>query len=34
VPERVALVPFDLPRPADLDTPEDWERLARAGGVH
>lgn len=34
VPERVAWVPLDIPRPADLDTPEDWERLARAGGVH
>jgi molybdenum cofactor cytidylyltransferase len=34
VPERVALVPFDIPRPADLDTPEDWERLAGGSGVH
>jgi len=33
-PERVAWVPFDIPRPADLDTPEDWERLAPPGGVH
>ena len=26
-PSRVALVPFDLPMPADLDTLEDYERL-------
>ncbi len=26
-PERVALVPFDLPMPADVDTPEDFARL-------
>ena len=25
---RVALVPFDLPMPIDIDTPEDYERLA------
>ncbi len=25
--DRVATVPFDLPIPADLDTPEDYERL-------
>jgi molybdenum cofactor cytidylyltransferase len=30
-PDRVALVPFDLPMPADLDTPEDYSRL-RPGG--
>lgn len=26
-PERVALVPFDLAMPADVDTPEDFARL-------
>lgn len=26
-PERVARVPFDLPMPADIDTPEDYARL-------
>ncbi len=26
-PDRVARVPFDLPMPADLDTPEDYARL-------
>jgi molybdenum cofactor cytidylyltransferase len=26
-PERVVRVPFDLPMPADLDTPEDYARL-------
>ncbi len=26
-PERVALVAFDLPMPADVDTPEDFARL-------
>jgi molybdenum cofactor cytidylyltransferase len=26
-PERVERVPFDLPMPADLDTPEDYARL-------
>ncbi|HSE93877.1 MAG TPA: nucleotidyltransferase family protein [Methylomirabilota bacterium] len=26
-PDRVALVPFDLPMPADVDTPEDFARL-------
>lgn len=31
-PGRVALVPFDLPMPADLDTPEEYERLR--GGSH
>lgn len=30
-PDRVAWVPFDLPMPADLDTPEDYRRL-RPGG--
>ncbi len=25
--ERVALVPFDVPMPADIDTPEDYARL-------
>jgi molybdenum cofactor cytidylyltransferase len=28
-PARVALVPFDLPMPRDLDTPEDYESLRR-----
>jgi molybdenum cofactor cytidylyltransferase len=27
VPARIAAVPFDLPMPADLDMPEDYERL-------
>jgi molybdenum cofactor cytidylyltransferase len=31
-PDRVALVPFDLPMPTDLDTPEEYERL-RPGGA-
>ena len=26
-PDRVERVPFDLPMPADLDTPEDYARL-------
>jgi len=26
-PGRVAMVPFDLPMPVDLDTPEEYERL-------
>ena len=26
---RVALVPFDLPMPRDVDTPEDYESLRR-----
>jgi molybdenum cofactor cytidylyltransferase len=26
-PTRVALVPFDLPMPRDLDTPDDYESL-------
>jgi molybdenum cofactor cytidylyltransferase len=26
-PERVELVPFDVPMPADVDTPEDYARL-------
>lgn len=26
-PGRIAVVPFDLPMPADLDTPDDYERL-------
>jgi molybdenum cofactor cytidylyltransferase len=26
-PERVELVPFDMPMPADVDTPEDFARL-------
>jgi molybdenum cofactor cytidylyltransferase len=26
-PDRVALVPFDHPMPADVDTPEDYRRL-------
>ncbi len=26
-PGRVAVVPFDLPMPADLDTPEEYEQL-------
>jgi molybdenum cofactor cytidylyltransferase len=26
-PERVELVPFDIPMPADIDTPEDYARL-------
>jgi molybdenum cofactor cytidylyltransferase len=30
-PARVALVPFDLPVPADLDTPEEYERLRPRG---
>ncbi len=30
-PARVAAVPFDLPMPADLDMPEDYERLRPRG---
>lgn len=31
-PVRVAAIPFDLPMPADLDTPEDYRRLRPSGG--
>lgn len=31
-PARVAAIPFDLPMPADLDTPEDYRRLRPSGG--
>lgn len=30
-PARVALVPFDIPMPADIDTPEDYRRLGSPG---
>jgi molybdenum cofactor cytidylyltransferase len=29
--DRVAFVDFDLPMPADIDTPEDYDRLRRSG---
>jgi molybdenum cofactor cytidylyltransferase len=32
-PARVAEVPVDAPMPADIDTPEDYEALRRAGGM-
>lgn len=32
-PARVEMVPFDLPMPFDVDTPEDYARLARLPDV-